>query len=64
MLHWRDVSKRFGDSLAVDDISFDLADGICALLGPNGADKSTPAEDPVRPVPSGLRSFARRHCCR
>ena len=41
MLHCRHVTKCFGDSLAVDDISFRLAGGICALLGPNGAGKST-----------------------
>jgi ABC-type multidrug transport system ATPase subunit len=57
MLHWRDVSKRFVDSLAVDDISFDLADGICALLGPNGADKSTPAEILSGPSTSMTTSF-------
>src|ERR1700693_1542345 len=41
MLLCHDVSKRFGDALAVDDISFELRSGICALLGPNGAGKST-----------------------
>ncbi len=41
MLHCHDVSKRFGEFVALDHISFDLPSGICALLGPNGAGKST-----------------------
>lgn len=36
------LTKRYGDVLAVDDISFDVARGAtCALLGGNGAGKST-----------------------
>lgn len=36
------LSKWFGDFVAVDDISFDVAKGeIFAFLGPNGAGKST-----------------------
>lgn len=36
------VTKRFGDIVAVDDISFDVKKGeIFAFLGPNGAGKST-----------------------
>jgi len=41
MLHCHDVSKRFGEFAALDNISFHLEGGICALLGPNGAGKST-----------------------
>ena len=37
----RQVTKQFGDSLAVDDVTLDISGGICALLGPNGAGKST-----------------------
>ncbi len=38
----KSVSKRFGDIVAVDDISFDVKKGeILAFLGPNGAGKST-----------------------
>jgi ABC-2 type transport system ATP-binding protein len=38
----KDVTKRFGDITAVDNISFDVEPGeIFAFLGPNGAGKST-----------------------
>ncbi len=37
----RNVSKWFGDLVAVSDVSFALRPGVTALLGPNGAGKST-----------------------
>ena len=42
MISCRNLTRRFGDFLAVDDVGFEVpAGGICALLGPNGAGKST-----------------------
>ncbi len=35
------VSKWYGDKVAVSDLSFTLGPGVTALLGPNGAGKST-----------------------
>jgi ABC-2 type transport system ATP-binding protein len=35
------VSKWFGDVVAVSDVSFSVGPGVTALLGPNGAGKST-----------------------
>jgi ABC-2 type transport system ATP-binding protein len=36
------LTKRFGSLLAVDNLSFDVADGkVVGLLGPNGAGKTT-----------------------
>ena len=42
MIEVRSVQKRFGDVVAVDDVSFVADDGrITAVLGPNGAGKTT-----------------------
>lgn len=42
MLSLTDVSVRYGDALAVDDVSLELASGqVLAVLGPSGCGKST-----------------------
>ncbi len=42
MIEARGLSKRYGDKLAVDDLTFEVAPGVVTgFLGPNGAGKST-----------------------
>lgn len=42
MIEFKDVTKRFGDKIAVKDLSFSIHKGeIFTLLGPNGAGKTT-----------------------
>jgi sodium transport system ATP-binding protein len=42
MIHVTGLSKRFDGTVAVDDVSFDVAAGeVFGLLGPNGAGKTT-----------------------
>ena len=42
MIEVSHLTKKYGHRLAVEDVSFSVADGgICGLLGPNGAGKST-----------------------
>ena len=42
MIEIKDVTKKYGSTLAVDNISFEVKDGeVVGFLGPNGAGKST-----------------------
>ncbi len=42
MISCRNLTRRFGDFTAVDNLTLDVdAGAICAFLGPNGAGKST-----------------------
>ncbi|MPZ23264.1 MAG: ATP-binding cassette domain-containing protein [Dehalococcoidia bacterium] len=40
-MSFKDVSRWYGDVVAVNEVSFEIAPGITGLLGPNGAGKST-----------------------
>src|SRR6476619_2156060 len=42
MIEARGLTKRYGSTLAVDDLSFEVQNGrVTGFLGPNGAGKST-----------------------
>ena len=42
MIEARNITKRYGEKVAVDDLSFTVKPGIVTgFLGPNGAGKST-----------------------
>ena len=42
MIHVKNLTKRYGSFLAVDNISFDIGENrVYGFLGPNGAGKST-----------------------
>ena len=42
MIEVKNVTKKYGNFVAVDNISFNIKEGeIIGLLGPNGAGKST-----------------------
>ncbi|MBV8732696.1 MAG: ABC transporter ATP-binding protein [Acidobacteriia bacterium] len=42
MISCRDLTRRFGDFVAVDRLTLEVPKGaVCAFLGPNGAGKST-----------------------
>src|SRR5437867_837729 len=52
----RDLTKRFGESIAVDHVDFVVHEGeCCGFLGPNGAGKTTTVRmvSCVSPVTSG-----------
>ncbi|GAB3041707.1 ABC transporter ATP-binding protein [Natronobiforma cellulositropha] len=55
------LSKRFGDTLALDDLSFQVEEGeVFGFLGPNGAGKSTTINillDFARPTAGEVRVF-------
>jgi ABC-2 type transport system ATP-binding protein len=55
------LTKRFGDFVAVDDLSFSIQPGeILGMLGPNGAGKTTTMHmllDVVTPTAGSIRMF-------
>jgi ABC-2 type transport system ATP-binding protein len=57
----RNLTKRFGDFTAVDDVSFSIRPGeILGLLGPNGAGKTTTIQmmlGMITPTSGSIRMF-------
>jgi len=57
----RDLAKRFGKTVAVDGVSFDVRPGeVLGLLGPNGAGKTTTLHmllGVIRPTSGAVRLF-------
>ena len=45
----QNVTKAFGDVVAVSDVSFTVGPGVTSLLGPNGAGQVDAVSHPVRP---------------
>ncbi|MDP2181726.1 MAG: ABC transporter ATP-binding protein [Actinomycetota bacterium] len=42
MIRLQDVTKRYGDAIAVDSVSFEVPRGeVCVLIGPSGCGKTT-----------------------
>ena len=41
VIELRNVSRWYGNVVAVNDITMDIGPGVTGLLGPNGAGKST-----------------------
>src|SRR5580658_1104963 len=42
MIRLESVTKRYGDEVAVDNLSLEIADGeLCVLVGPSGCGKTT-----------------------
>lgn len=59
MIEARGVSRRYGDSLVVDDVNLQLpAGGVVAIIGPNGAGKSTLLSMISRLLPMSTGSVA------
>ena len=56
MIEVGDLKKRYGDTQAVDGVSFSVKRGeIFGILGPNGAGKTTTLEmmETLRPIDGG-----------
>ena len=41
LLEARDLSKHYGQTIALESVNFEVHEGVTGLLGPNGAGKST-----------------------
>jgi ABC-2 type transport system ATP-binding protein len=61
ILSVKNLSKKYGDTIAVDGISFDVKKGeIFGILGPNGAGKTTTLEmlEALRDIDGGTATIA------
>lgn len=57
----KNVTKKYGKAIAVEDISFTIKEGeIIGLLGPNGAGKSTT----MNMITGFIEQTTRRNYCR
>ena len=70
MIEVRDLTKRFGNKVAVDHLSFSVQPGrVTGFLGPNGAGKSTTMrlilglDHPTGGSAWPQRSSVTRRCC-
>ena len=65
MIEIRGLTKRYGQTVAVDDLSFDVRAGlVTGFLGPNGAGKSTTMRTVVgldRPTSGTVRVNGHRY---
>ncbi len=63
VLELQQVTRRFGDAVAINRVTLNLEPGITALVGPNGAGKSTlikVATGHMRPSLGRVRVFGQR----
>ena len=62
MIEVNEVTKRYGETLAVDHLSFAVKPGtVTGFLGPNGAGKTTTMRNDPRPrCPHQRRSHRQR----
>ena len=63
LLEANSLTKRYGTTIALDDVDFQVTDGITGLLGPNGAGKSTAIKlslGLIRPTAGSAEVMGRR----
>ena len=63
LLEANSLTKRYGTTIALDDVDSQVADGITGLLGPNGARKSTAIKRSlglIRPTAGSAEVMGRR----
>ena len=63
LLEANSLTKRYGTTIALDDVDFQVTDGITGLLGPNGARKNTAIKlslGLIRPTAGSAEVMGRR----